>query len=460
MNNGDTDYCTSRPTGAAFCWLLFLGPFFFTMYCTANWLTSFRQDVGSYAFDWEQYVPFLPVMIIPYMSTDAMFAGSLFLCRTRVELRQLAFRFVLAISISTFCFLLFPLRFSFPRPAVDGILGALFDALTSFDQPFNQAPSLHISLLVLQWMIYARHTSGWLKRVIHVWCVLIGLSTMLTYQHHIVDLYTGVMVAMMAYFVFPERGIEAAPLRASTTVVTRPSIIRHDLVAYYACGGMMFFAVAWWQWDLFHFLLWPAAALTVIAIAYAGVGTAIFLKFEGRLSLCSRIALAPYLLGAYISYRFYTRTGPAYVSVIPRLWIGKRLSKIQAEEAIRAGITAVVDLTAEFDEAGPLLNIPYYNLQTMDLTPLSPDELDRVVSFVRTHIRTGIVLVHCALGYARSAEVIAAYLLAEQQVNSVKEAEEIIRRSRPQIVLSSWSRETLESYQHKLHPLLEKRLAS
>jgi protein-tyrosine phosphatase len=96
----------------------------------------------------------------------------------------------------------------------------------------------------------------------------------------------------------------------------------------------------------------------------------------------------------------------------------------------------------------------------MDLTPLSRDDLERAVSYVRTHIHTGIVLVHCALGYARSAEVIAACLIAERHAHSVQEAEQMIRRSRPQIVLSSRSRQTLESYQQELHPLLDKRLAS
>lgn len=453
----ENDLTGTRPLSAAFLWLLFLGPFFFLMYGTSNWLTSLRPEVGSYYFEWEQHIPFVPFMIIPYMSTDVMFAGALFLCRTRGELRTLAFRFILAICVSTAGFLLFPLRFAFPRPAVDGFLGSIFNFLTSFDQPFNQAPSLHISLLIIQWMVYAKHTRSWLKSIIHLWCVLIGLSTVLTYQHHIIDLYTGVVVAMCAYFTFPDRAREESSTHRLTTIVTTPSISRHDLTAYYAGGSAALCGLGWLFWHPLHLLLWPAAALGLIALAYAGAGTGIFLKFEGRLSLCSRIALAPYILGSYLSYRLYTKKTAVYGAVLPGLLIGRKLTDPEAELAIKNGVTAVVDLTAEFNEATPLLKLTYCNLQTMDLTPPSVADLDYAVAFIRQHIRNGAVLVHCALGYSRSAAVIAAYLLSEGHADSIPEAERIIRRTRPQIVLSRQYYMTLEKYQRALTSSVEQR---
>jgi len=442
----------TRPLHTAFLWLLFLGPFFFLMYGTSNWFTSLRPEVGSYYFEWEQYIPFVPLMIIPYMSTDMMFAGALFLCRTREELRTLAFRFTLAICISTAGFLLFPLRFAFPRPPVDGLLGSIFKFLTSFDQPFNQAPSLHISLLIIQWMVYAKHTRGWLRRLIHIWCALIGVSTVLTFQHHIIDLYTGVTVAMFTYYMFPDQARGTFMRSRLTTIVTTPSVFRHDLILYYASGFAALFGLAWLYWQPLHFLLWPAAALGLIAVAYTATGTAVFLKFEGHLSLCSRLALAPFLLGSYLSYRLYTKNTSPYDQVIPGLWIGRKLTDSEAKLAVRASVSAVVDLTAEFDEATPFLKLPYCNIQIMDLTPVSANDLDHAVTFIREQIRKGPVLVHCALGYSRSAAVIAAYLLAEGHAHSIPAAEHIIRRARPQIVLSSQQRMALEQYRHIVSP--------
>ena len=37
------------------------------------------------------------------------------------------------------------------RPETDGLPGFLFAVLGGFDKPFNQAPSLHIALLVIIW---------------------------------------------------------------------------------------------------------------------------------------------------------------------------------------------------------------------------------------------------------------------------------------------------------------------
>ena len=36
------------------------------------------------------------------------------------------------------------------------MFGDLFAVLAAFDQPFNQAPSLHIALLVILWALFAR----------------------------------------------------------------------------------------------------------------------------------------------------------------------------------------------------------------------------------------------------------------------------------------------------------------
>ena len=96
-------------------------------------------------------------MILPYMSIDLFFAGSFFLCRSRGELRVHAWRIALAFALSAAGFLLFPLRYGWPRPAVGGWLGALFAPLNGFDQPFNLCPSLHISLRALLWRVYGRH---------------------------------------------------------------------------------------------------------------------------------------------------------------------------------------------------------------------------------------------------------------------------------------------------------------
>ena len=190
---------THRPSLAATLWLVVLGPGFFLVYGWCNDFTAHRTNVSSFYFAWERKIPFVPVMILPYMSIDLLFAGSFFLCRSRDELRTHGWRIALAILLSAVGFILFPLRYGWPRPPVDGLLGAVFAPLNAFDRPYNLCPSLHISLRSLLWRVYGRHLKPWpvLQGLCAGWFVLIGMSTLLVYQHHVIDLAGGWVVALI-----------------------------------------------------------------------------------------------------------------------------------------------------------------------------------------------------------------------------------------------------------------------
>src|SRR5690606_16377437 len=157
----------SRPWRRALGWLAFLAPFFFASYGLATWVTSQRDDVGSLVFAWESQMPFWAWTIVPYWSIDLLYGLSLFLCLTRLELDRHALRLLAAQLVAVACFLLWPLRFTFSRPEMDGVFGLLFEILGAFDKPFNQAPSLHIALLVILWVCYARHVQGPWRWLLH-----------------------------------------------------------------------------------------------------------------------------------------------------------------------------------------------------------------------------------------------------------------------------------------------------
>ena len=144
-----------RPWKPATLWLLALGVLFFSSYNAANWLASQRAGVPAIVFAWESAVPYWPWTIVPYWSIDLFYCVSLFLCATRRELGTLARRLLTIQLISVAIFVLAPLRNTFVRPETSGIFGLMLDALLAFDKPFNQAPALHISLLVILWVAEA-----------------------------------------------------------------------------------------------------------------------------------------------------------------------------------------------------------------------------------------------------------------------------------------------------------------
>lgn len=421
-----------RPWGRAALWLLLLGPLFFLSYGYANSVAATRADVPSIVFAWEHAIPFWAWTIVPYWSIDLFYGISLFVCRDKRELDTQAFRLLTAQVIAVGCFLLFPLHFTFTRPDTGGVFGWLFDVLLGFDKPFNQAPSLHIVLLIVLWVRFAHHLSGAWRWLLHLWFALIGVSVLTTYQHHFVDIPTGVLAGWLCVWLWPER--IRAPWR---DVAFAHDPQRWMLAAAYLAGAALcaWGAVAVGGWALW--LWWPATSLALVALNYAVLGSAGFQKRDdGRLSVAARWLYAPYLLGAWINSRWWTRREPQPVWVIEEIWLGRVPSRGE-----RDGYARVVDVSAELslmarregDVVWPML----------DLVAPTPEQLRGVADAIEAVRGRGEILVCCALGYSRSAAAVAAWLLRSGRAATIEDAIVILRRARPAIVLRERHRRAL-----------------
>jgi protein-tyrosine phosphatase/1-acyl-sn-glycerol-3-phosphate acyltransferase/membrane-associated phospholipid phosphatase len=414
--------------------LMFVG-----VYGGCNWIAAHRTDVHVWYFDWERQIPFWPPMIVPYLSIDLFFIAAPFLCRDEIELRVFTRRIALAIGIAGVCFLAVPLKFAFDRPPVDGWLGTLMQTFVSLDRPFNLFPSLHLALAAILFDTYRRRTTGIVRTIFAIWFVLIGLSTLFTYQHHVVDVAGGLVLAALSFSL----------IRAGAA---RQSHGRHVRVAaYYLLGAaaVVVLAIATWPWGAL--LVCPAISLTIVGSAYLGLGPAIFGKSNGRIRTTTRVILWPCLLGQWASLAYYRRRCRPFDRVAPGVWIGRHLSSGEAIKAIEAGVTAVLDLSAEMSEAPPFRRLPYHNGQVLDLTAPEPDQLDEGVRFIMTHAGRGSVYVHCKVGYSRSAAVVGAYLLASGKARTSDEALSTIRSARPSIVIRPEAVEAVRRFEARLN---------
>jgi hypothetical protein len=164
---------------------------FAAAYAGCNRLTSLRADVGAAMFDFERHMPFVPWTIVPYLSIVFFFVFSFFAGGGRAAQREHVLRLLLNLGVAIACYLLVPLRFQFERPAVDGAAGWLFTLLAACDLPYNRAPSLHISVLLLLWLRLAPGLAGWRRLALQLWFTAIGLSVLTTWQHHLVDIPAG-----------------------------------------------------------------------------------------------------------------------------------------------------------------------------------------------------------------------------------------------------------------------------
>ncbi|WP_200626888.1 phosphatase PAP2/dual specificity phosphatase family protein [Pseudomonas sp. LAM2023] len=452
-------------------WLLLLGPLFFLSYGLANSHTVGRNDVGSLVFGWESRMPLWPWTIIPYWSIDLLYGLSFLLPRTRQEMDRHALALLTAQVISVSCFLLWPLRFTFARPELDGVYGWMFDVLMGFDKPFNQAPSLHIALLVIIWTMFARHVQRqpW-RWLMHGWMTLIGVSVLTTWQHHFIDVPTGALAGFLCVWLWPHQG--RLPWQQAHLAQDAK---RWRLALSYAAGALLCAVFAMNLGGAWLWLAWPAVSLALVALNYGLFGAGGFQKgADGRLSNAARWLLAPYLLGAWANSRLWTWRHPQADEVCDGVYLGRIPGR-------GAQFAAVVDLCAELPchvqdsaascrsglvsrkgcEAAPAISaaklktwgrfaalsrhkaaptkvasaVDYVCFPTLDLiAPQSPLLHQAAVAIERLRAQ-GPVLVCCALGYSRSASAVAAWLVVSGRCSDARQAEALIGKARPGIVL-------------------------
>ncbi|MBI2688479.1 MAG: phosphatase PAP2/dual specificity phosphatase family protein [Acidobacteria bacterium] len=386
-------------------WLAVLGPLFFVSYNFANAYAASREPfVPSIVFAWERFIPFLPWTIVPYWSSDLLYALSFWTCKTREGIDRLGQRLLLVQVISVAIFIAFPLKVTFPRLAVEGSFTQLFDVIRSFDQPYNQAPSLHVSLA----FILSRQFRGpWWG----LWFVLIALSTLTTYQHHFIDLPTGLWAGVLVVAFLPDK--------------FRFECRSFKLAAYYALTTVLFTAGAFQVHWLFA---WPAFSFSLLVAAYTSGRVEVLGKRGGFVPPW----MWPYTVFALINSRLWSSeqteiAGGVWLARAPR---GKE----------RDRFNSIVDLTGEL----PLKADAHVPM--LDLVPPSVEQIEAAVEAIEGLKDRRPTLVCCALGYSRSAAAVAAWRYNISADPSMKSAIETVYASRPNVVIGLSTFSQLESY--------------
>ncbi|WP_342361025.1 phosphatase PAP2/dual specificity phosphatase family protein [Terrarubrum flagellatum] len=411
-----------RPIGRAFVWLAALGVFFYASYGLANWLATLRAHVPSIVFSWERSVPFIAWTIIPYWTTNLFYSLSFFICRNRRELDAHGRRLLTAQIIAVTCFILLPLKFSWPKPDTDGIAGFFFETLGAFDKPFNQAPSLHVALSIALFSLYARILPRWATIALSAWFVLVVASVMTTFQHHFIDIPTGALLGLFCIWLWPlEGGARLTGWQVTHDARRRTLALRYMIAAaFFAAAGLALHGG--WLW-----LLWPAFAFLGVSAAYLALGPALFDKTpDGRIGWPVRLMLAPYLIGAWINSRLWTIGTPRAVAVADGVFLGRFPSRRDLE-----AFGEVVDLTSELSR--PRFAGVWTSLPMLDLAAPPADRLRAAARVIESARAQRSTLVCCALGYGRSVLAVAVWLTRTGRADTLDAAIAMLRAKRPRL---------------------------
>lgn len=191
-----------------------------------------------------------------------------------------------------------------------------------------------------------------------------------------------------------------------------------------------------------------ALCFAVFGLAYLRLGPGVFGKRpDGTLPLPVYLLFWPYLALHTLSMWFWAVIARerAYDQITPNLYLGRRL--MPWDPVPEQGFAAVLDLTCEYPERADLRRCAYLCLPVLDSRAPTVDQLAQGLRFIQEHMRTGPVLVHCALGHGRSATVVAAYLLNAGQAADEITAEKVMKACRPDVHLNSFQRAAVRAYQ-------------
>lgn len=403
-------------------WRLALaGGMFVLVYGFCNRFTSTRGNVGTWFWEWERHIPFVKEMVIPYWSLDLLFCGAFFLCSNKAELNLLTKRLVAVILASGLCFLFFPLTMGFDRPVPTGWTAPLFHALYANDMPYNLAPSLHISLRSLVWITYGAHLTGFLRKFTKIWFILIGLSTLLVWQHHVIDVATGFMMGGLIATVIPDRRFETARTPSSR------------LALRYGAGSLACAALAF----LWFGFAWPAVSLGIMATVYATGLSRVLGKENGTLSPSAEWCLLPVLLVTRLYQRRWLRREPPWCEMTPGVLFGRKLTPREAKGLLADGPLAVLDLTAESNGATILREHAHYrSLPLLDLVKPADEDIARALAFIREQQPQRRVYVHCQLGLQRSALIVTHWLVESGGAGDLEGAKAMVHKRVPEAVLT------------------------
>jgi len=179
-------------------WAFWVGIAFFAIYPTCNWLTSQRTATYPLYIDAELEIPLIAEFFWIYMSMYVLFLLPPFLLNTR-QLKSLGKQLVLATFVSGIIFLLIPTELGFQRVQPDNLFySQLFSQLFTIDLPHNLVPSLHIvfSAIICFALLEGIAHKSW-KLIVWLWLALLCASTLFVHQHHMLDVFSGLLIAVI-----------------------------------------------------------------------------------------------------------------------------------------------------------------------------------------------------------------------------------------------------------------------
>jgi len=214
--------------------LVALAPLYFVIAILTRGRPTFTPLVGL-----DRAIPLRPEWMLVYGSLYVFVVIlPLLVVRERTLIRRGMQAYLMVMVLAYAGFLLYPT--SGPRPG--DVAGGGFASWTlrlaySLDPPYNCFPSLHVAYAFVSALICYRIHRG-VGLAAAIWAALIGVSTLYTKQHYVVDVISGALMAFAAYGLFLRTHCRAA--------IANNDVRRAPLRAAFAAGAFAVMVAAFW----------------------------------------------------------------------------------------------------------------------------------------------------------------------------------------------------------------------
>ena len=169
---------------------------FTSVYGGASLLAGLHAAHAMAYFDFELRLPFVPSLVIVYLTVPVALALAPFILRTWREITPLFLTLTVETLVGGLCFLLFPLEQGYPpRVAAAGFWGGLFHLADVLNLEYNEVPSLHVTFAVTAALVFGRRCGRLGRTLFALWAVAVAVSALLMHEHHLLDVAAGAVLA-------------------------------------------------------------------------------------------------------------------------------------------------------------------------------------------------------------------------------------------------------------------------
>lgn len=172
---------------------------FALIYGGADRLTSLHSVRWRVDLPGELAIPFFAPLSAVYLSMNLVLALGPWVLRQEEQFTALFWTLTAELAAAGVFFVAFPAALMFPPPEVTGFWAPFFKTADVLNLDNNLFPSLHVAFACTTAAAFGARRGPTGRFLLNAWAAAVAVSTVLTHQHHLLDVLGGWGLAAAAH---------------------------------------------------------------------------------------------------------------------------------------------------------------------------------------------------------------------------------------------------------------------